>query len=54
MAQSVLTQDLKVQLVTVSGELELEVEFETTHDPKPEILMQARIKIEQTRLFQWI
>jgi hypothetical protein len=41
--QAVLTNDLSVSLITVTGETQLEVDFQTEQDVRPEMLMQAKI-----------
>lgn len=43
-----------MKLVTVMGETDLSVEFETVHDPRPEILLQAKLQFAKTRLFNCI
>ena len=50
----VLSNTLVLRLVTTTGETDLEVEFETQHDPRPEILLQASLQFAKTRLFKHI
>ena len=51
---SVLTDDLTLKLVTVMGETELQVVFQTEHEPRPEILLQSKLQFAKTRLFNHI
>ena len=41
--QTMLTNALSVSMITAIGETQLEVDFETTQDVRPEILMQAKL-----------
>ena len=50
----ILTNELNIQLVTSIGETNLSVEFETVIDPRPEILLSARLQFAKTRLFNLI
>ena len=50
----IMTDQLKMQLVTSVGETDLAVEFETVLDPRPEILLQAKLQFAKTRLFNAI
>ena len=43
-----------MQLATVLGETDLAVEFETVHEPRSEILIQARLMFAKSRLFKFI
>ena len=44
----VLTDALKIKLETVIGETELVVDFETVNDPRPDILLQAKLQFAKT------
>ena len=44
----VLTDALKIKLETVIGETELAVDFETVNDPRPDILLQAKLQFAKT------
>ena len=45
---------MRVNLVTAVGTTELRVDFETHHEPRLELLMQARLSHAKKRLFSLI
>ena len=49
-----LTAGLSLQLLTVTGDHELIVDFETVQVPNPEILMQAKLQFSKKRIFDFI
>lgn len=52
--KEILNQTLTVELRTVIGWEDLDLEFETVHDPKPEIVMQSKIQFARKRVFDYI
>lgn len=52
--QVMLSNALSVSMITAIGETQLEVDFETTQDVRPEILMQAKLQFARKRIFDFI
>ena len=52
--QEILTDQLKLVLRTFAGETPLNVDFEAIQDPKPEILLQAKLQFCKKRIFDFI
>ena len=52
--KEVLNATLSVELRTIIGWEDLDLEYETVHDPKPEILMQSKIQFARKRVFDYI
>ena len=45
---------MALKLVTVTGDIELEVEYETVQDPKPEMILQAKLQFQKKRIFDYV
>ena len=41
--KEVLTDNLAINLTTVMGDVNLAIEYETVQDPKPEMVLQAKL-----------
>lgn len=52
--QSVLSADLVFRLITNGIEHDILVDFETVHDPEPEIVLKSRLEFNQKRMFALI
>ena len=50
----ILTEQLVVKLLVVTGQEYLNLEFETVQNPKPEILMQSKLQFSKKRVFDYI
>ena len=49
-----MTDHLDVKLVTAIGQTDLAIEYETVQDPKPEILLQAKLSFAKKKMFDFI
>lgn len=52
--KDLMTDHLNVKLVTAIGQTDLVIEYETVQDPKPEILMQAKLSFAKKKIFDFI
>ena len=43
-----------MKLLVVTGQEDLNLEFETVQNPKPEILMQSKLQFSKKRVFDYI
>ncbi len=52
--KEVLTDNLVLKLVTVTGEVPLQAEYETVQEPKPEMVLQAKLEFQKKRVFDFV